>query len=191
MLPVKKGEYVFPKYLRNYCCIFGPIGIVGMISFSILMWIVAATQTHSQLACGIVGVFFAVLALVFFISCANTSKLITMQYSIDICRIKNTASGHETCIDIDAPLFISKIILTFAVGKGCVKNGFLILSNKPFPTNILNMPVGTNAIKHIMQEGIIILPIDFCDYFGELHQRLNKANISQIPCVAYIPRSSL
>jgi hypothetical protein len=151
------------------------------------MWYVALTQDHSQFACGVVGAVFMVLGIILAVSLIRTSRLIGLKYRISKGLIKNIITGREVCIDLNSQLFCSKVILTFYLGKGCVKKEFLIFSNKSFPVCIQDMEGGTTAVKCILEAESAILPICFSDRDGVLHQRLNTINIPQMPHIVYIP----
>lgn len=180
--------YLFGRKFRNECMLFAGISTAILLSFVLIIWYdLLAADSYTHVKCVTVAVI-SVGAVCIFRSAFKTFQRMSAKYECNSYEISNTYMQHQFAINMEDGYFLSKIPITFFLGKGNTTKVFFLFSKDP----ICYRPedyYGVNAIEAILCNHAVLLPyesktIQWCT------ETVKIKVVPSYPNVAYMPAKS-
>lgn len=155
-------KYIFPEAVRKYYKVFGTLGMVGLLCFTLFMLGIAIKQETDKLPCFLISAIFCVLFIGYLAIWTKNYHLIDATYYMEDSVAVNCIDklGTKISVGLHSAIF-THCTLSFHLGNASLNVGYTIISDNLHSAHIVNDLETDNIFKqieHIWEAGSVIVP---------------------------------
>lgn len=189
MLQSCTNGYLFGKEFRKACILFCCISISILVCFLVVLWYDLVSS--ASVALEVLVLVFIFSAGILCVICVGYKRFnqISAEYICKANYITNTYMQDCYCVNLEDGYFVSRLSITFFLGKGSTQREFIMLSNGVIQTGLEDR-CGIEAIVWILHNGMVLLPWEnsVMQWFNE---NVHIETIPFYPNAAHMPPKSV
>lgn len=150
-------RYIFPAMVRRYYKVGGPLALVGLLGFALLMLGVGLKQNFDKIPCFTIAIIFGIMYVGCLMAWIKHYPIINATYYVDDLVACNRIDrlGNQITVPLDAAIQ-KEFQYTFHFGYASLNKRYIIYSDNVLPdvdmSNIYKM------VKAIWKSGSVIVP---------------------------------
>lgn len=155
-------KFIFPKSVRRYYNVCGPLTLVGLLCFSLFMLGVGLKQDQNRFPSFFVAILFGIIHMVYLITWIKNHHIINATYYIDDLYAFNYINRKMPSISVALTSATQNVFqYSFNFGYASLCENYVVFSSNEISGNITNI-VDEQSIYKIMQKiwasGSVIIP---------------------------------